>query len=509
MNIPSAVKTGIRNIGVLMALFLVTAWTSADATVLVFDDALNIIGHYARGPSSISQFIPSPSTITSGAAELTSAGSALVPTSTGLVTVPTSLAVDIAAPEVATMAGAAFEALSGPVGAAYTGYQLYQLLKTTNLIGCPGSFFCMSDPSQPVVYPGTWSYPYGPNTTDVVSVCNAYVAARTPAITAGSAHIVPSGVDLQCHGTMSGADVALFSFAPVSSGTCPTGYTLQGSSCVTTSTVPADANAVSSAVAASEASDPSFASKVVKALQSDANNNPSTAPPFSSLVPSDATVTASAAPVTGPATVVNVQSVQNPDGTTSTITTTDQNTVTPVSSGNTPSTFSETYNVQDTSTVVNHNNTTNVTTTTTNVTNIAAPPPSVAPGAPASNIQFPTDYARQNTLQSTLTELQAAAAPTMADQGAIVSSAKTSSDLTSVYSGATSGYSSSQSSWFSWVWSPPVSTCAPFTGTVHGFPISLDLCPTIADIRTVLAWLCALFGSYQVYSQLFKRGSAA
>jgi hypothetical protein len=52
-----------------------------------------------------------------------------------------------------------------------------------------------------------------------------------------------------------------------------------------------------------------------------------------------------------------------------------------------------------------------------------------------------------------------------------------------------------------WQWTPPgYQACLPYAGTVHGYAISWDMCPTIANINLVLGWLFAIFGLFTVYS---------
>jgi len=70
---------------------------------------------------------------------------------------------------------------------------------------------------------------------------------------------------------------------------------------------------------------------------------------------------------------------------------------------------------------------------------------------------------------------------------------------------AVAGYAD-KSGWFSWLWTPPVGECHPYAGTVHGYAVSWDLCPTVNNIRDVLGWLFAMFGAMTVYGQLFRRG---
>lgn len=121
-------------------------------------------------------------------------------------------------------------------------------------------------------------------------------------------------------------------------------------------------------------------------------------------------------------------------------------------------------------------------------------------------IVFPDDYNREVTQKEIKDELKGAGAPPLPPQGPVVDAAKADSDaqIGQISQGIKDGYAD-KSSWFSWVWTPPIGTCAPFAGTVHGYTISWDLCPTIADINDVLGWLFAIFGAWSVYREMFGR----
>lgn len=51
----------------------------------------------------------------------------------------------------------------------------------------------------------------------------------------------------------------------------------------------------------------------------------------------------------------------------------------------------------------------------------------------------------------------------------------------------------------------PSATCAPITGSVHGNPVSIDLCPSVEKINALLGWLLNLFTAYLIYGMLFRR----
>lgn len=122
-------------------------------------------------------------------------------------------------------------------------------------------------------------------------------------------------------------------------------------------------------------------------------------------------------------------------------------------------------------------------------------------------IVFPDDYNRENTQKEIRDELKGDSVPPVPPQGPLVDAAIAESDdkLLQTTNEIRNGYNDDKGNWFSWVWTPPVGTCVPFAGDVHGFAISWDLCPTIANINDVLGWLFAIFGAWSVYRESFGR----
>jgi len=206
--------------------------------------------------------------------------------------------------------------------------------------------------------------------------------------------------------------------------------------------------------------------------------------------------TVSAPPVTG-APKVTTSDTTKPDGSTDTTTTSETTTVTPTITNNNTSNPEITYNTTTNTTTSVTNNVTNITNTTHSTTSLPNEQPVM---------ELPKDYNKEETQQQIKELLEAPTAPTMPDQKAIVDSAKTKSDtdLAQLQTDAKTGQAD-KTAWFSWVWTPPVGTCQAFTGNVHGYAISWDMCPTVNNIRDVLAWLFALFGALEIYGQLFKR----
>jgi len=60
-------------------------------------------------------------------------------------------------------------------------------------------------------------------------------------------------------------------------------------------------------------------------------------------------------------------------------------------------------------------------------------------------------------------------------------------------------------SWFSWTPDFGAGVCAPFTKTIYGKVITLDLCPWVANIRDALGWLFAIFAVWDIFGLTFRR----
>lgn len=213
------------------------------------------------------------------------------------------------------------------------------------------------------------------------------------------------------------------------------------------------------------------------------------------------------APVSSTPTVTKTETVTNPDGSTSTRKTTETTTVTPVAPS--PSTIGAPtqpdFKVGTTSVVTTTNNTTNVTTTESNSTTNYAP----ATEAPKA-LEVPTDYAREGTLQKVEQALNTDGAKEMPDQEKRVTDAtKENEDKLKAIRDAipTAQTGEDKDRFFSWVWTPPVGSCSamPVAALSTGASVAFDICPTANNIRDVIGWLFALFGAIEIYSQIFKR----
>lgn len=216
-------------------------------------------------------------------------------------------------------------------------------------------------------------------------------------------------------------------------------------------------------------------------------------------VVSSTPVTVNAPPVTSPEETVKVESKPGPNGSTDTTTTKQQSTVTPQVSGSTVGDTVIKYPSTTTITQTTINNITNETTTNQTVVNNPTPQ--------SDATQFPDDYAREDTLQQVRDSLKTEGAPDMPDQKEIVDTEvdQSKNDITDLVNTAKTEQATDKNLWFSWVWTPPMGQCAPFAGSVSGFQVSWDMCPTIANINEVIGWMFSIFAALSVYGNLFRK----
>lgn len=248
---------------------------------------------------------------------------------------------------------------------------------------------------------------------------------------------------------------------------------------------------------------PAYSKHMYDALKQDQASYAGNWPGLYNPVESTTPISVSASPASDAARVASTETITNPDGSTRTRTVTEQTTVSPVISGSTVGDIVVTYPSSTKNTTTDVDNATGATTVTDTVVNHPAP----APGAPTSPTDFPDDYNREVTQQKILEELAAEGAPDFPDLGTAATEAidKNKDDLTQIFDALPNEYATAKESWFSWVWTPPIGECTPSTGTVRGLSMTLDICPTVSNIRDVLGWLFALFGGWQIYGEIFRR----
>ena len=211
-------------------------------------------------------------------------------------------------------------------------------------------------------------------------------------------------------------------------------------------------------------------------------------------------MTVNAPPVTTSERTVSTTQSQRPDGSTDTTTVTEKTTVTPTTSGTTQGTTTITYPSSTTQTTTVTNNVTNNTTTTTTVVNNQ-------PAESSTPSNFPNDYNKEVTQQQIAKELAGEGAPALPNMTQQVAENidKNKTDLSKLTDALPTQFVTDKEKWFSWVWTPPMGECTPSTGSVHGVAISLDICPTVSNIREALGWLFALIGAWTIYLEIFKR----
>lgn len=242
--------------------------------------------------------------------------------------------------------------------------------------------------------------------------------------------------------------------------------------------------------------------------------------------PSD-TVTVTAPPVTVPP-VVTTNTVNNPDGTTSTVKTEEKTVVNPAVSGTNMGNTTVTYPVTTTTTTTTTNNNTNVTTTTTSITNYYGTPatktngepdvkppvtPPSGPSAPgtagAPSIQFPTDYNREVTQGKVLDVLNSmngpitATAPTGQDQ---LDAVKAQSDANMATVGTINEASTGLKAWFP---SLPTAACTnpQVPNPVTGASVAVPICDKVSIFQTFISGVVcvlALFGSVREVQSAMK-----
>lgn len=131
----------------------------------------------------------------------------------------------------------------------------------------------------------------------------------------------------------------------------------------------------------------------------------------------------------------------------------------------------------------------------------------IGTASPTPALQLPDDYNREVTQQKILTGADAQNAPDFSSQ---VTTAKEQADqeLKTKIEEIPGQFGTDKGNWFSWVWTPPVGACSPWSSTIHGQSVSINICPWVEKIRDVVGWLFVLFGAWTVYNEMFRRNDA-
>lgn len=143
---------------------------------------------------------------------------------------------------------------------------------------------------------------------------------------------------------------------------------------------------------------------------------------------------------------------------------------------------------------------TNVSTVTNNgpITNISNS------YASSTSVDIPNDYNKEATQQKILTGEGAADAP---DWNTSVNEKveNLGKGITDLLDPITGQFQEDKGKWFSWVWTPPVGNCSPFTGNVHNKSVTWDICPYVEMVRNAIGWVFSIVGAWVIYNNLFRR----
>lgn len=312
------------------------------------------------------------------------AGNVGVTTNGGRLNVPTTANATISKAAVGAAAVKLVRAAS-VIGAAYTTYEVYEWAKQSGIATCPPpDFFCK--PATPTT--GGVEYRFCTATapcstwkTDIVAACNDWAIGSNTVAAAGNQWFVvapmPTPQARACRMQNAANDsTARDAFTRCPDGSAPTSSADNSLKCAQTApSTPGspytDAELASGLIGTGGNWDPARGKALYDAVRNDSARQPGVLAP-ADLVPANSPATVTAPPLVGPQTVKSTETIQNADGTTSTRTTREQQTITPTTkapSNGQPATVSNppsvSYPVTTVTTVTTVNNTTNVSNTTT------------------------------------------------------------------------------------------------------------------------------------------------
>ena len=266
---------------------------------------------------------------------------------------------------------------------------------------------------------------------------------------------------------------------------CPTGYSLSGSTC----------NLTNSAAVTKPKKDKMEIKRTGNSFEVDPQINPADIIQSDKLevTPTKVTVkhtNGSKSEITintdGTSTL-KITEVNNTNNTTNVYNT---NFSAPDSSGNVQSTGSTTNTFNGTGTA---------TSTTPNTTPSTGTTPS---------LELPTDYNRESTQQEIkdllkCDDCELPADVSEADQQKINDEIKKSTDMLNDIEGDYAGFKNL--GWSNWVPTFPTGQCSPITGDIAGQHVSWDLCPHVQKLNELIGWLMNLFGAWTLTSMFFRR----
>lgn len=514
MSTTLAIKSFVLMVWFALAALCVMILFSSTA----FAQAPIVDGPFSPYPPRFNPYLPNPVTgLPAASSSATSAGVNATASYRPTVIAPNGLRIPVPATATASVSKAAIakgarvavRAL-GPVGVGFLAYDIYKEIKDSGVTTCaPPDFFCKQNPGSDPAFAFMWEV-YNPSTQSTLGVLKTSPEAACAQF--NSSPGVPYGYTSTtattgfCPNPTTGANSGrsvrrLSTCAPNYSPTGVCNYTGPA-----LSPVPVTDAELEQTLQQKMDADYQLNQRLFDAMQKDLAERGLTdsANPISGLTP----VSVDSPVVTTPPANTRTETTPLPDGSVDTKQTTESVKVTPTKSGSTVGDTTITYKTETTTNTTTTNNVTNNTTTSSTVTNSS---PSAPSSTTAPVTEFPDDYNREVTQQKVLDELKGTGAPAAPpDQKVIVDAAKDEAKVAFdqlVTDAKTAQSTTDKSMWFSWVWTPPIGECVANSVTLtNGHAVSWDICPTVVNIRDVIGWLFALFGAYEIYLQLFRRG---
>jgi hypothetical protein len=443
----------------------------------------------------------------------------------GVARIPTSFAADFVAASVFKGAGKIALRAVPWVGTALVVKDVADAVAQSGIKTCPPpAFFCVPDPNgpNPNDLVGAYTQDYSTGACRFASEkcgypkaaeenCKVYGGASPPAdlfvrpyvsSAANPAHDVANKV-FSYYFTCRASD-SLRKVTQKDLTACPIGYSVSLGNCVRDGapgpTIPATEDDLQKKMDDEYKRNATMVMNMKKHMDEVSNANPGLAPTMGDV--SNVPVRVTAPQVAMPEEVVSTRQIPNADGTTSTETVKAQTTVTPqIAAGGTLASPGVTFPSTTTTTTTITNNTTNVTNESSTTVNNPAPP--------AEKLEVPTDYNREATQKAILQQLDGTyigAVPEDQDARQRTELAKTDTGLAEKFTAIPTQFEPDKTNWFSWVWTPPTATCSNsmWSGSVHGYAVSFDLCPWVEKIRDAVGFLFALFGAINIYGNLFR-----
>lgn len=135
--------------------------------------------------------------------------------------------------------------------------------------------------------------------------------------------------------------------------------------------------------------------------------------------------------------------------------------------------------------------------------------------ADAASLDFPDDYNREATQGQIKTGVDALHAD-LDSSGYTMPQAETytpvqlsiieNKKITDALDGSVNDYNNFKLlDWSTWIPVFPTASCSPFTGSVMGRTVTIDLCPKIAMMNELIGWLFSVFAAWSVVHLLFRK----